>query len=99
MKDDEIIAKLHRDAQKVVNDDALNTTSLYFLRREKLIADVDIIANNVKGKHIQFYNTIESLFSTEADRHEDVQQAVVCKRRGFDSVVRYMSTMFDCRTV
>ena len=38
-------------------------------------------------------------FSAEADQHDNVRQAVVCKRRGFNSVVRYTSTVYDWMTV
>ena len=31
---------------------------------------------------------IKSFFSAEADQHGDVRRAFVCKRRGFNSVVR-----------
>ena len=34
-------------------------------------------------------------FSAEAVQHDNVRHAVVCKRRGFDSVVRYMSVVYD----
>ena len=54
---------------------------------------------NVKGEHIRFQNAIAFFFSLEADRHENVRQDVVCKRRGFDSVVRYTSSAFNWRTV
>ena len=37
-------------------------------------------------------------FSAEADQHDNVRQAVVCKRRGFNGVVRYTSTMYDWLT-
>ena len=37
---------------------------------------------------------LSGFFPAEADQHENVRQAVVCKRRGFDSVVRYTSTMY-----
>ena len=35
------------------------------------------------------------LFYAEADQHEDVRQAVVCKRRGFISVVEHTSSLSD----
>ena len=35
---------------------------------------------------------IKLLFSAEADQHD---KAVVCKRRGFNGVVGYTSTVFD----
>ena len=38
---------------------------------------------------------IKLLFSAEADQHDNVRQAVVCKRRGFNGVVRYTSTVYD----
>ena len=34
-------------------------------------------------------------FSAEANWHENVRQAIVCKRRGFNGVVRYTSTVYD----
>ena len=37
-------------------------------------------------------------FSAEANWHENVRQAIVCKRRGFNSVVRYTSTVYDWLT-
>ena len=37
-------------------------------------------------------------FFAEADQHDNVRQAVVCKRRGFNGVVRYTSTMYDWLT-
>ena len=37
-------------------------------------------------------------FSAEADQHDNVRQAVVCKRRGFNGVVRYTSTVYDWLT-
>ena len=36
---------------------------------------------------------IISFFSAEADQHENVRQAVVCKRRGFTSVVEHTSSV------
>ena len=42
---------------------------------------------------------IKLLFSAEADQHENVRQAVVCKRRGFNGVVRYTSTVYDWLTL
>ena len=36
--------------------------------------------------------------SAEANRHENVRQAIVCKRRGFNGVVRYTSTVYDLLT-
>ena len=42
---------------------------------------------------------IISFFSVEADQHDNVRQAVVCKRRGFNSVVRSMSAVYDRLTV
>ena len=42
---------------------------------------------------------IKLLFSAEADQHDNVRQAVVCKRRGFNSVVRYTSTVCDWLTL
>ena len=41
---------------------------------------------------------IKLLFSAEADQHDNVRQAVVCKRRGFNGVVRYTSTVHDWLT-
>ena len=41
---------------------------------------------------------IKLLFSAEADQHDNVWQAVVCKRRGFNGVVRYTSTVCDWLT-
>ena len=41
---------------------------------------------------------ITLFFSAEANWHENVRQAVVCKRRGFNSVVRYTSTVYDWLT-
>ena len=41
---------------------------------------------------------IKLLFSAEADQHDNVRQAVVCKRRGFNGVVRYTSTVYDWLT-
>ena len=38
------------------------------------------------------------LFSTEADQHDNVRQAVVCKRRRFNGVVRYTPTVYDWLT-
>ena len=39
------------------------------------------------------------LFSfAEADRHDNVRQAVVCKREGFISAVRHTSTVYDWLT-
>ena len=38
---------------------------------------------------------IKLFFSAEADQHDNVRQAVVCKRRGFNGVVRYTSTVYD----
>ena len=35
------------------------------------------------------------LFYVEADQHENVRQEVVCKRRGFTSVVELTSSLFD----
>ena len=35
------------------------------------------------------------LFYAEADQHENVRQAVVCKRRGFTSVVEHTSSLFN----
>ena len=36
------------------------------------------------------------LFSfAEADQHENVRRAAVCKRRRFNGVVRYMSPVYD----
>ena len=37
-------------------------------------------------------------FSAETDQHDNVRQSVVCKRRGFNSVVRYASTVYDWLT-
>ena len=37
-------------------------------------------------------------FSAEADQHDNVRQAVVCKRRGSNCVVRYTSTVYDWLT-
>ena len=37
-------------------------------------------------------------FSAETDQHDNVRQSVVCKRRGFNSVVIYMSTVYDWLT-
>ena len=54
---------------------------------------------NVKGGHIQFHNAVAFFFSIEVDRHENVRQEVVCKRRGFNSVIRYTSSVFEWRTV
>ena len=34
-------------------------------------------------------------FSAETDQHDNVRRAVVCKRRGFNSVVRYTSAVYD----
>ena len=34
-------------------------------------------------------------FSAETDQHDNVRQSVVCKRRGFNGVVRYTSTVYD----
>ena len=42
--------------------------------------------------------TIKLLFSAEADQHDNVRQAVVCKRRGFNGVVSYTSTVYDWLT-
>ena len=36
--------------------------------------------------------------SAEDDQHDNVRQAVVCKRRGFNSAVRYTSTVCDWLT-
>ena len=41
---------------------------------------------------------IKLLFSAEADQHDNVRQAVVCKRRGLNGVVRYTSTVYDWLT-
>ena len=38
---------------------------------------------------------IKLLFSAEADQHDNVRQAVVCKRRGFNGLVSYTSTVYD----
>ena len=38
-------------------------------------------------------------FSAEANWHENVRQAIVCKRRGLNGVVRYTSTVYDWLTV
>lgn len=37
--------------------------------------------------------------SAEAGQHEYVRQAALCKRRGFDSVVRYTFRVYDWLTV
>ena len=37
-------------------------------------------------------------FSAEADQHDNVRQAVVCKRRGFNGLVSYTSTVYDWLT-
>ena len=34
-------------------------------------------------------------FSAETDQHDNVRRTVVCKRRGFNSVVRYTSAVYD----
>ena len=39
------------------------------------------------------------LFFADTDQHENVRQAVVWKRRGFNSVVKYMSAVYDWLTV
>ena len=56
-----------------------------------------ITAYNVRGT-IFLMMMIISFFSAEADQHDNVRQAVVCKRRGFNSVVRYKSTVYDWLT-
>ena len=38
------------------------------------------------------------IFLAEADQHDNVRQAIVCKRRGLNGVVRYTSTMYDWLT-
>ena len=38
-------------------------------------------------------------FSVEAAQHDIVRRAVVCKRRGFKSVARYTSAVYDWLTV
>ena len=35
------------------------------------------------------------IFLAEADQLDNVRQAIVCKRRGFNGVVRYTSTVYD----
>ena len=77
--------------KKIVND---NVLQLFYLT-----VHVDNSWSNVKGEHIQFHNAIDFFFSLEADQHENVRQEVVCKRWGFNSVVRYTSSVFNWRTV
>ena len=43
--------------------------------------------------------TIVSNFSGKVDQHDKVRQAVLCKRQGLNSVVRYTSAVYDWLTV
>ena len=49
---------------------------------------------NVETIQFQIFPHI-FLFYAEADQHENVRQEVVCKRRGFTSVVEHTSSLFD----
>ena len=43
--------------------------------------------------------TIVLNFSGKVDQHDKVRQAVLCKRQGLNSVVRYTSAVYDWLTV
>ena len=88
-----MIAKLHWDAQKVADNDAMNTSFLNLLWCENLTTCED---NHLTPFLMMLI--IILFFSAEADQHDNVRQSVVCKRRGFNSVVRYASTVYDWLT-
>ena len=52
-------------------------------------------SHDVNVETIQFHIFPHFLFYAEADQHENVRQAVVCKRRGLNSVVKCMPSLFN----
>ena len=44
---------------------------------------------------VQFHISPKFLLYAEADQHENVRQAVVCKRQGLTRVVEHTSSLFD----
>ena len=57
-----------------------------------------ITANHAGGTLFLMMLIIKLLLSAEADQHDNVRQAVVCKRRGFNGLVSYTSTVYDWLT-